>query len=131
MLEELRRVVQEVSAVSDLSLALEIIVDRTQAIMASEVCSVYLFDEKSKRYVFRATRGLNKQAVGKISLGTNEGLVGYVAQRAEPVNVENVGDHPRNQYIAEIGEDAFHSFLGGPNVHQGQVLGGLVVQNWS
>ena len=40
MLEELRRVVQEVSAVSDLSLALEIIVDRTQAIMASEVCSV-------------------------------------------------------------------------------------------
>jgi len=131
MLEELRRVVQEVSAVSDLSRALEIIVDRTQAIMASEVCSVYLFDEKSKRYVFRATRGLNKQAVGKISLGTNEGLVGYVAQRAEPVNVENVGDHPRNQYIAEIGEDAFHSFLGVPIIHQGQVLGVLVVQHKS
>ena len=128
MLEELRRVVQEVSAVSDLSRALEIIVDRTQAIMASEVCSVYLFDEKSKRYVFRATRGLNKQAVGKISLGPNEGLVGYVAERAEPVNVENVGDHPRNQYIAEIGEDAFHSFLGVPIIHQGQVLGVLVVQ---
>jgi phosphotransferase system enzyme I (PtsP) len=128
MLEELRRVVQEVSAVSDLSRALEIIVDRTQAIMASEVCSVYLFDEKSKRYVFRATRGLNKQAVGKISLGANEGLVGYVAERAEPVNVENVGDHPRNQYIAEIGEDAFHSFLGVPIIHQGQVLGVLVVQ---
>ena len=128
MLEELRRVVQEVSAVSDLTRALKIIVDRTQAIMASEVCSVYLFDEKSKRYVFRATRGLNQQVVGKVSLGEGEGLVGYVAERAEPVNIENVSVHPRNQHIAEIGEDALNSFLGVPIIHQGQVLGVLVVQ---
>ncbi|MDB4430646.1 GAF domain-containing protein, partial [bacterium] len=105
MLEALRRVVQEVSTAPDLTAALEVTVDRVRSIMATEVCSVYLLDDKQNRYVFRATRGLNQSVVGKVSLGIGEGLVGYVAERAEPLNVEAVTQHPRNQYIAEIGED--------------------------
>ncbi|MFL2536316.1 MAG: phosphoenolpyruvate--protein phosphotransferase [Candidatus Azotimanducaceae bacterium] len=128
MLDALRRVVQEVSVAPDLERALETTVDRVRSIMATEVCSVYLLDEKRGRYVFRATRGLNQSVVGKVSLGAGEGLVGYVAERAEPLNVEVVTEHPRNQYIAEIGEDEFNAFLGVPIIHQGQTLGVLVVQ---
>ncbi|MDC1329000.1 phosphoenolpyruvate--protein phosphotransferase [Pseudomonadales bacterium] len=128
MLEALRRVVQEVSTAPDLTAALEVTVDRVRSIMTTEVCSVYLLDDKQNRYVFRATRGLNQSVVGKVSLGIGEGLVGYVAERAEPLNVEAVTQHPRNQYIAEIGEDEFNAFLGVPIIHQGQTLGVLVVQ---
>lgn len=128
MLEALRSVVQEVGTAPDLGAALTTTVDRVREVMATEVCSVYLLDDKRGRYVFRATQGLNQQVVGKVSLGPGEGLVGYVAERAEPVNVESVTEHPRNQYIAEIGEDAFNAFLGVPIIHQGQTLGVLVVQ---
>ncbi|MFZ8974801.1 MAG: phosphoenolpyruvate--protein phosphotransferase [Pseudomonadales bacterium] len=128
MLEALRSVVQEVSTAPNLGAALTTTVDRVREVMATEVCSVYLLDEKRGRYVFRATRGLNQQVVGKVSLGLGEGLVGYVGERAEPVNVESVTEHPRNQYIEEIGEEAFHAFLGAPIIHQGQTLGVLVVQ---
>lgn len=75
-----------------------------------------------------ATRGLNPEAIGKVRLNLNEGLVGYVVERAEPVNLEDAQSHPRNHYIKEIGEDRFHSFLGVPIIHSRKILGVLVVQ---
>ncbi len=128
MLEELRRVIQEVNDAGDLKSALEIIVDRVKTIMGTEVCSVYLLDDVDSHYVFMATRGLNVEAIGKIKLAPSEGLVGYVGERAEPVNVEDVTTHPRNRYFEEIGEDDYHAFLGAPIVHQRKLLGVLVVQ---
>lgn len=128
MLEVLRRVTQEVNAAQDLTSALDIIVERVSSAMATEVCSVYLLDETNKQYVFMATRGLNPEAIGKVRLNLNEGLVGYVVERAEPVNLEDAQSHPRNHYIKEIGEDRFHSFLGVPIIHSRKILGVLVVQ---
>lgn len=128
MLEVLRRVTQEVNAAEDLTSALEIIVERVSSAMSTEVCSVYLLDESNQQYVFMATRGLNPDAIGKVRLDINEGLVGYVVERAEPVNLEDAQSHPRNRYIEEIGEDRFHAFLGVPIIHSRKILGVLVVQ---
>ncbi len=128
MLETLRRVTQEVNSAKDLSTALDIIVDRVRATMATEVCSVYLLDEENGQYVFMATRGLNSNAIGKVRLESSEGLVGLVVERAEPVNLEDAHSHPRNRYVKEIGEDRFHSFLGVPIIHSRKVLGVIVVQ---
>ena len=129
MLSDLRSVIQEVNGASDLQGALDIIVDRVKSIMTTEVCSVYLLDEFDEHFVFMATRGLNEHAVGKVKLGPSEGLVGYVGERAEPINVQDVKVHPRNRYFPEIGEDDFHAFLGVPIIHQRQLLGVLVVQH--
>ncbi len=68
MLDVLRRITQEVDAARDLNIALDIIVDRVQSAMGTEVCSVYLLDDESKQYVFMATRGLNTEMVGKVTL---------------------------------------------------------------
>ncbi|MEX2365281.1 MAG: hypothetical protein WD601_01660, partial [Pseudohongiellaceae bacterium] len=68
MLEILRRVIQEVNSARDLETALDIIVDRIQKAMGTQVCSVYLLDEENQQYVFMATRGLNQDAVGKVTL---------------------------------------------------------------
>lgn len=128
MLDVLRSVIQEVNRASDLQSVLEIIVERVRDAMTTEVCSIYLKDEELQRYVFMATRGLNPEAVGKVSMGLDEGLVGFVGERAEPINLEDAQNHPRNRFFEEIGEEPFHAFLGVPIIHHRKLLGVLIVQ---
>ena len=128
MLEILRSIIQEVNEARDLTASLEIIVRRVQKAMDTLVCSVYLLDHNTDRYVLMATKGLDQASVGKASLAPEEGLVGLVAQRAEPVNLEHASSHPRYFYIPETREEEYESFLGVPVIHHREVLGVLVVQ---
>ncbi|MEH6470677.1 MAG: phosphoenolpyruvate--protein phosphotransferase [Halopseudomonas sp.] len=128
MLAVLRKIVQEVNAAGNLEAALAVIVERIQQAMKTQVCSVYLLDPATEEYVLMATEGLNPEAVGKIRLALSEGVVGKVATRAEPLNLEDVACHPAYRFISGSGEELFHSFLGAPIIHQRKVLGVLVVQ---
>ena len=105
MLETLRQIIQEVNAAETLDEALDIIVARVRVAMGTEVCSVYMVDPVSQRLVFRATEGLNSEQVGVASLSEGEGLVGLVAEREEPVNLENAESHPSFQFLPGIGEE--------------------------
>lgn len=128
MLYPLRSIVQEVSAARGLDQALEIIVHRVKSAMCVDVCSVYLTDQHSGQLVLMATEGLHPESVGLVRLDTSEGLVGLVAERAEPVNLDDAPAHPRYRYFPETGEERYHAFLGVPIIHHRQVLGVLVVQ---
>ncbi len=128
MLDILRRIVQEVSSATDLSDALNVVVARIREAMHTEVCSVYLFDADSKRYVLMATEGLNPEAVGRVSLSSSQGLVGLVGSREEPINVDNAPAHPKFHFLSETGEDPFLSFLGVPIIHHKRLMGVMVVQ---
>jgi phosphotransferase system enzyme I (PtsP) len=107
---------------------LGIIVLRVKEAMSSQVCSVYLLDPELNRFVLMATEGLNKRSIGKVSMAPNEGLVGLVGTREEPLNLENAADHPRYRYFAETGEERYASFLGAPIIHHRRVVGVLVIQ---
>ena len=98
----LRRVVQEVVSAGDLTASLDIMVDQVQKEMHTQVCSVYLLDEARQKYVFMATRGLNADAVGMVTLDVDEGLVGLVGERAEPINLEDAQSHPRNRFFGRF-----------------------------
>ncbi|HUE90974.1 phosphoenolpyruvate--protein phosphotransferase [Pseudomonas sp.] len=128
MLNTLRKIVQEVNAAKDLKAALGIIVQRVREAMGSQVCSVYLLDPETNRFVLMATEGLNKKAIGKVSMALNEGLVGLVGTREEPLNLEHASEHPRYRYFAETGEERYASFLGSPIIHHRKVMGVLVIQ---
>lgn len=128
MLAVLRKIVQEVNAAKDLGSALSIIVQRVRAAMQSQVCSVYLLDPDTNRFVLMATEGLNKKSIGRVSMAPNEGLVGLVGTREEPLNLEDAASHPRFRYFAETGEERYASFLGAPIIHHRRVMGVLVVQ---
>jgi phosphotransferase system enzyme I (PtsP) len=128
MLETLRHIVQEVNAAEGLGDALQIIVRRVRDAMGTEVCSVYMREPATGRYVFRATEGLNPDLIGQASLANGEGLVGLVAVREEPVNLENAAKHSDFCLLPGIGEEQYHAFLGVPIIHQRDVLGVLVVQ---
>ncbi|MEM6544974.1 MAG: phosphoenolpyruvate--protein phosphotransferase [Pseudomonadota bacterium] len=128
MLALLRNIVLEVNAAESLEEVLLIIVSRVRMAMGTEVCSVYLRDRDTERYVFRATEGLNADQVGKAFLNAGEGLVGLVAQREEAINLDDAAQHPNFQFFPDIGEEPFNAFLGVPIIHQREVLGVLVVQ---
>ncbi|WP_394202322.1 phosphoenolpyruvate--protein phosphotransferase [Marinagarivorans algicola] len=127
MLGSLRSIVQEVNSARDLPAVLRIIVTRVKQTMTTDVCSVYLRNVK-KEFVLMATDGLNVEAVGRVMLTKGQGLVGLVAAREEPVNLDQAETHPNFEYFPETGEERYSAFLGVPIIHQRKVMGVLVVQ---
>ncbi|HEX3808749.1 MAG TPA: phosphoenolpyruvate--protein phosphotransferase [Rhizomicrobium sp.] len=107
---------------------LDKVVTLIAANMVAEVCSIYLRRAGNVLELF-ATEGLNRTAVHNTRMKQGEGLVGWVAETAEPVNLSDAPNNPHFSYRPETGEDPYHSFLGVPIVRGGQVFGVLTVQN--
>jgi phosphotransferase system enzyme I (PtsP) len=128
MLDTLRRIVKEVNTAPDLEKALVTIVDMVKQAIACDVCSVYLTDPDQRAHVLAATNGLNADAVGKVALPIGRGLVGLVAERAEPLNVGDAQSHPRYLHVTETDENKYRGFLGVPIIQNRRVLGVLVVR---
>src|SRR5215469_1410979 len=125
LLRRLREIMAEqISAQSRLDKLVSLIATN----MVAEVCSIYL--RRAGKYLeLFATEGLNRAAVHKTRLKEGEGLVGLVAESAEPVNLSDAPADPHFSYRPETGEDPYKSFLGVPIVRGGQVFGVLTVQN--
>jgi len=58
---------------------------------------------------------LGKSRDCQVTIGFSEGLIGFIGQREEPINLSDAPSHPRFKYYAEVQEDHFHAFLGAPN----------------
>ncbi len=128
MLDTLHRIVKEVNAAPDLEKALSTIVTLVKQAISCDVCSVYLTDPDAWAHVLAATDGLRQEAVGKVALPLGRGLVGLVAERAEPLNLSDAPAHPRYLRITETGETHYRGFLGVPIIQNRKVLGVLVVR---
>jgi phosphotransferase system enzyme I (PtsP) len=128
VLNVLRKIVQDVTQEGDFAVSMQRLVTHIQEALGTEVCSIYLISRNGDGYVLAATQGLNEARVGEVLLAQDQGLVGLVGGRAEPLNLDAAPQHPNFYFVPEIGEEPFNSFLGVPILHQGQVLGVLVVQ---
>jgi phosphotransferase system enzyme I (PtsP) len=128
MLSTLQHIVHQVSEADNLEEALTFVVQGVKQAMAVDVCSVYLKNTSTDRFVLMASDGLNPASVGRVELAADEGLIGLVAARQEQVNLENAADHPAYHYLPETGEAPYHGFLGVPLVHSRKLLGVLCVQ---
>jgi phosphotransferase system enzyme I (PtsP) len=127
LLRRLREVMAEPVTAQE---RLDRIVVLIAANMVAEVCSVYVLRVDGDLELY-ATEGLNREAVHRTTMHKGEGLVGLVADEAEPVNLSDAQSHPAFSYKPETGEEIFHSFLGVPILRAGNTLGVLVVQNKS
>jgi len=67
----------------------------TAKVMNSEVCSLWLLDEKTKALTIRATQSIDSDYIKERSVKLGEGVVGYVAQHNEAYVVMNVLEEPR------------------------------------
>ncbi|MBV9541476.1 MAG: GAF domain-containing protein, partial [Alphaproteobacteria bacterium] len=125
LLRKLREIMAEQTSAQ---MRLDKLVSLIATNMVAEVCSIYL-RRAGKALELFATEGLNRAAVHNTRLKEGEGLVGLVAETAEPVNLSDAPSDPHFSYRPETGEDPYKSFLGVPIVRGGQVFGVLTVQN--
>ena len=112
---------------------IENFLQRTVALVSGHlktpVCSIYLYDETADELVLKATVGLNPEAVGRVRMGSGQGLVGTVMATRQPVCEGHVSINPRFRYFPETDELPFESFLAVP-IQKGVVkIGVLVVQH--
>jgi phosphotransferase system, enzyme I, PtsP len=128
MLNILRQIIQEVSSAQHFNEALEIMVSRIAHALATHACSVFLLDRHRSEYVLVATQGLNPEAVGKVKVPIDMGLIGLVGEREEPINLDDASTHPRFYHVEAVKEDPYRAFLGTPIIYHRQVLGVLIVQ---
>jgi phosphotransferase system enzyme I (PtsP) len=128
VLATLRKIVQDVTQESNFAASVQLLVSSVRSALGTEVCSIYLVNADRGGYVLAATEGLNQDQIGQTVLSRSQGLVGLVGTRAEPLNLDAAPSHRSFHYVPEIGEEPFNSFLGVPIMHQGRVLGVLVVQ---
>ena len=96
--------------------------------LVADVCSVYLRRDDSWLELC-ATEGLKPESVHLSRLRVGQGLVGQIAETAEPINTRDAFHTRGFRYLPETGEEGLESFLGVPVQRLGEVLGVLVVQN--
>src|SRR5512145_3363944 len=112
----------------DLDETLRNVADLVARRAGTDVCSVYLLAEDGETLELRASHGLAKKAVGKVSMKVGEGLTGLVVRERRIVAVREPQEHPLYRYFKETGEERFHSFFGVPLLDRGEPVGVLVLQ---
>lgn len=128
MLKVLKRIVQDVTTANQLTEALSILVQRVYKAIVTDAVSVFLLDHKTSQYVLVATQGLNEKGLFRIRVDLNEGLVGLVGRREEPINLENAKTHSSFYMLPHLEEEHLHGFLGVPIIQHRKLYGVLVVQ---
>ncbi|MDH3390114.1 MAG: phosphoenolpyruvate--protein phosphotransferase, partial [Gammaproteobacteria bacterium] len=114
---------------SDIDGALAALSDGLMRDLDIDVCSIYLArEDEPEVLVLRANRGLNPAIVGKVELRFGQGIVGSVAERAEPMNVIDAPRHEKFYPLPESGESGFPVFLGVPITAHRKVLGVIAIQ---
>lgn len=127
-LQALSKITQKVASEHELNKAMNLMVQQIRQTTKADCCSLYFFDDFRKRYRLMATDGLSPQAVGKVTLRYDEGLVGVVGSTHKLLNLADAPSHPNFKYLPDVGEDEYLSFLGVPILNQGILLGVLVIQ---
>ncbi len=126
------RTLEDISSIilhsHDLQETLDNIVNIVAKRMGSEVCSIYLLEDDGETLVLKASKGLSKSSVGKITMKTSEGLSGLVVQTRDMVMTDNAPAHPRYKYFKASKEEKYLSFLGLPLFERKTPIGVIVIQ---
>lgn len=131
MLDILRRIMQKFADIYDPLESMRMMVKEVRNAVGSDLCAVYIVDQANNQYILLASEGFKPGVDGKLTIKKNEGIVGWVGERGEPINLENASSNPHFKYFPETGEEIYNAFLGVPIIHQRELLGVIVVQQKS
>jgi PAS domain S-box-containing protein len=121
----------KVAQVANSTLDLREILDTITYIIADsldkDVCSIYLAKPGGK-ICLEATKGLKKDAIGKVFFAPGEGVVGWVARELKPLAVKNIKEEFRFKDIPLTGASDFLSMLAVPIVRDSKFTGVITLQ---
>ena len=129
LIHTLQKLVRKVDHAPDIQQALDIIVDNLIDALKIDICSIFINSpDDDGSLVLMANRGLNEGVVGRVRLDRGAGLVGMVAEKAEPVRLTDAHRHRKFVHVENSGEEAYPVFMGIPIIAQRKTLGVLVLQ---
>jgi GAF domain-containing protein len=125
--DTLYRVIGVVASAPDLERLLPAIVDLLTEATGCHACFIYLLE--GSRLRLRAASQIYAPAVGRIELGLDDSLAGWVASNRAPAFIrENALEDPRMKYVPELQEERFQSIVAVPiPARSGEVIGVVVL----
>ena len=130
----LNHLAHQVETAPDLPAALTTVATRVQEILPAAVCAFYLADGEGTPFQLVAHVGLSHQSTAPAQQRSDQGLIGWVAERLGPVHLADAPRHPRFQPLVErtgATEATLHAFLGVPLIQQRRVFGVIVAQDYA
>ncbi len=101
---------------------------RLAAVVAAEVCSIYLLEGDGETLVMRGNVGFTDRALGAVRLRLGEGITGAAVSIGRPVSVAAASSHANYRRFHELDEDRFPVFCAVPIAGPRGPLGAVVVQ---
>jgi GAF domain-containing protein len=125
--DTLYAIIAALGSSDDLDRVLDGIVGVVSDATECHACFVYLRD--GDRLRMRAASRVYAHVVGRIEMGLDEGLTGWVARHGEPAFIrDNALADPRMRYFPELEEEHFQSMAAVPMPgRSGEVIGVVVV----
>ena len=127
LFEALASVSRTINSALNLDDALNVIVREASTLMRAKMCSLMLLDDSGQWLDLRASYGAGPAYVSKPRLDVNETLLGSVARRRKPMQVENVQTSNRYQHVETARSEGLAGLLSVPLLFSGQAIGTLNV----
>jgi signal transduction histidine kinase len=125
--ESLINVSQVINSPLTLDDALNTITREAAQLMHARMCSLMLLDETGQWLDLRASHGAGPAYINKPRLHVNESLLGSVARRQKPLQVENVQTSNRYQHRDLARQEGLVSLLSVPLIYRSASIGTLSV----
>lgn len=110
-LDGLHHIVSAANSSLDLETSLHTVAETVANVMNTEVCSIYLFDRNTGDLTLRATHGLDRGAIGHVSVRLGEGATGWAAQEGQPLVIQDVTADPRFKIMPRLDERPYRSIV--------------------
>src|ERR687894_950610 len=123
----LRAVISTVFSTLELDEVLAGVVDIATEATGCHACLIYLVE--GERLRLRAASPVHAPLVGRLEMGLDEGVTGWVARTDEAALIPSGAlDDPRMKYFAELEEERWQSMAAVPiPARSGQVIGVVVL----
>jgi GAF domain-containing protein len=113
-LDGLHRIISAANSSRSLSASLQTVAETVSDVMNTDVCSIFLFERDENRLYLRATKGLNRGAIGEMSMILGQGIGGRAAQEGRPIMVHDVQHDQRFHIDPLLNEQRYGSMVSMP-----------------
>lgn len=129
-LELLRQISESISCNLDLDDVLKQIIDIVVQVTKADACLLYLYDDRNKELILKATKNPHPKLIGRVRLELGEGITGWVARERKLVAIaKNATDDPRFKVFHRLPEDRYQAFLSVPVISKNEMIGVINVQH--
>lgn len=125
--DALNKVSQSITSENYLDEILNLIVVVTANMLNSKICSIMLLDKKGNDLVMKATQALSLEYVKKPNLKANEGIIGDVLMKKQPITVDDVRHEERYRFKELAIREGLTSMLAVPMIVKEQAIGVVTV----